>query len=80
MKSNSRRESGSSLSCGTSLIDPSEYSCMPVSHQLMVTNAGRKLRANSTDIDNFLKQTIKKCENIHHEKLSKEQRMVLEKQ
>jgi hypothetical protein len=53
---------------------------MPVSHQLMVTNVGRKLRANSTDIDNFLKQTIKKCENIHHEKLSKEQRMVLEKQ
>jgi hypothetical protein len=45
----------------------------------MVLNEGRKMRANSTDIDKYFKQTIKKCENIHHEKLSIEERMVLEK-
>jgi hypothetical protein len=52
---------------------------MPASHQLLVINGGKKLRANSKDIDKYLKQTIKKCENIHNEKLSIEQRMVLEK-
>jgi predicted ribonuclease YlaK len=78
MRSNSRRDSGSSASGATS-VDQSDYSTLPASQQIKMLSGGRKLRANSTDIDKYLKHTIKKCETIQHEKFSIEQRMFLEK-
>lgn len=78
MRSNSRRDSGSSASGATS-VDQSDYSTLPASQQIKMLSGGRKLRANSTDIDKYLKNTIKKCETIQHEKFSIEQRIFLEK-